>query len=321
MMKISVLDRFSLGNDTPFSVLSSLGELTLYDKTDGEELIERCNNSDAVIINKIKMTRDVLSKCKGLKLICVFATGYDNIDLEAAREFNIAVCNVPAYSTESVALFTVTTVLALAMHIKEYASYVERGEYTASGIPNRLVPVYHELKGKTWGIVGLGNIGKRVAEIATVLGANVVAFKRTPSADYPLVDIDTLCKTSDIITVHCPLNDGTRSLINSKRLALMKKDVILVNEARGAVLDEAAVADAIKKGMLGAFGSDVYSEEPFTTEHPYYEIMNRNNVLLTPHAAWGSYESRARCVDIICQNIKSFTQGKTLNRVDILRQN
>jgi glycerate dehydrogenase len=199
----------------------------------------------------------------------------------------------------------------------EYNAFVKSGEYSESGVPNSLVPVYHELKGKTWGIVGLGNIGKAVAKVAAAMGANVIAYKRNPINEYECVGIDELCKRSDIITLHCPLNDGTRNLINKERIDLMKKDVVIVNEARGAVVNEEDIKDAILNDKIGAFGSDVYSTEPFGNNHPFYEIKNKSNVILTPHAAWGAYESRARCLEIICQNINSFINKKSLNRVDI----
>jgi len=316
-MKIGVLDRFSLGMDTPFDLIASLGELTVYDSTPADKIAERCKDLDVVIINKIKFTEEILDKCKSLKLICVFATGYDNIDIAAAKRNGIAVCNVPGYSTDSVALFTIATVLSLATHLNAYNRYVSSGEYTASGIPNKLVPVYHEIKGKTWGIIGYGNIGKAVGKIAEAMGAQILINKRTPLNDKKCVDIETLCRESDIITVHCPLTPQTKGLINETTISTMKNDVILVNEARGAVLDEAAVANAIEKGKIGAFGCDVYSREPFDTDHPFNRIMKLDNVILTPHAAWGSYEARVRCISIIRDNIQSFIDSKTLNRVDI----
>lgn len=315
-MKISVLDRASLGMDTPLEALSELGEVEIFDATAPDEMRERCAESDVIVINKIKVTREVMTAAKHLKLVCVFATGYDNIDITAARELGIAVCNVPGYSTDSVALFTLATTLALYSHLGEYSDYVRSGEYTDSGIPNRLVPVYHELKGKTWGILGYGNIGRAVGKVALAMGANVIAYKRTPSDEVRCVDIETLCRESDIITIHCPLNDGTREIINKERIALMKPDVVIVNEARGAVVCEADIAKAIETGRIGAFGCDVYSREPFEKEHPYFRIKDRKNVLLTPHAAWGAYEARARCISIISDNIRSFLAGKSLNRVD-----
>ena len=161
-MKITVLDRFSLGEDTPFDKLYELGEVTYYDRTPAELVVERLKGSDVVVINKVKMTRDIIASAKDLKLICVFATGFDNVDLDAAREYGVAVCNVPAYSTESVCLFTVATVLSLITHLPEYNRFVKSGDYTACEVPNRLTPVYHEISGTTWGIIGYGNLGRGV---------------------------------------------------------------------------------------------------------------------------------------------------------------
>ena len=315
-MKIVVLDRNSIGLDTPLEGLSAFGEITVYDKTDSSEIFSRVREAECIILNKVKISEEVLSSAEHLKLICIFATGYDYVDIDAARRHGVGVCNVPGYSTDSVALFTVANVLALYTHLRDYNSYVVSGEYSASGIPNKLVPVYHEINGKTWGIIGLGNIGKAVARVAEAFGARVIANKRTPIKEYECVDIDTLCRESDIITIHCPLNDESRNLIDKHRISLMKKNVVIVNEARGAVVNENDITDAIKNGMIGAFGSDVYSREPFTTDHPFYEIKDFCNVLFTPHAAWGSYESRKRCIGIICDNISSYLSGGRNNRVD-----
>ncbi len=315
-MRITVLDRNSLGTDTPLSGLYAFGDVEIYDSTAPEQIISRIDESDVIVLNKVKIDESIFKAAKRLKLICIFATGYDNIDLVAARKHGVAVCNVPGYSTDSVALFTVSNVLALATHLCEYNRYVTSGEYSASGVPNKLTPVYHEIRGKTWGIVGLGNIGRAVAKVAEALGARVIANKRTPIGDYECVDIDTLCRESDIITIHCPLNDDTRNLINSERISLMKKDVIIVNEARGAVVNDNDIATAVKNGRIGAFGSDVYTTEPFLSDHPFYEIKDYSNVLFTPHAAWGAYEARERCIGVICDNIRAFLKGERNNRVD-----
>lgn len=315
-MKIVILDKASLGEDTPLSVLDKFGEVVSYDLSTPEEAIERSADADVVIINKVKITRELMCAAKSLKIVCVFATGYDNIDIAAAKELGIAICNVPGYSTDSVALFTVSTVLALSSHLLEYSAFVRSGEYTASGVPNKLTPVYHDIAGKTWGIIGYGNIGKAVGRVAEALGARVIVNKRTPIDTATCVDIDTLCRESDIITVHCPLNNESRGIINDEKLSLMKPGVILVNEARGAVLDEAAVTKAVEEGKIGGFGCDVYSVEPFGIDHPYNRIKTYENVILTPHAAWGSYESRERCINIIASNIDAFLRGKIQNRVD-----
>ncbi len=316
-MKIKVLDRASLGEDTPLDVLYELGDVEIYDSTPAEELLERCIDADVIIVNKLKITGPVMKSAPSLKLICVFATGFDNIDINAARECGVAVCNVPGYSTDSVALYTMATVLSLCTKLSEYNEYVRSGEYTSSGIPNKLTPVYHEVRGKTWGIIGYGNIGHAVGKIAEAMGARVIVNKRTPSSDCECVDVDTLCRESDIITLHCPLNDGTRGIINKERITLMKDSVILVNEARGAVLNEGDVAEAIETGRIAAFGCDVYSSEPFGEEHPYQRIKELKNVLLTPHCAWGSYEARTLCIKIISENIAAFVNGEIKNRVDI----
>lgn len=316
-MKIKILDRKSLGDDTPFDLLYEIGEVEYYDATPPELVAERASDADVIIINKVKITDEVIGKAKNLKLICVFATGYDNIDVISAKKHGVSVCNVPGYSTESVALYTISTVTALCARLIEYRDYVNSGDYTASGVPNRLVPVFHEIAGKRWGIVGYGNIGKAVGKVAKALGAEVLVNKRTPIEGVSCVDIDTLCKESDIITLHCPLNDGTREIINAKRIALMKDGVILVNEARGAVLNERDVTFAVLSGKIGGFGCDVYSIEPFGKDHPYNALLDKSNVILTPHSAWGAFESRKRCIGIIADNIKSFYDGKTLNRVDI----
>lgn len=314
-MKITVFDLDTIGNDLDISPLTALGDCGFFPATPLEELPERIGDTEVAIVNKLKLTRQVLQAAPKLKLICVAATGYDNIDLAACRELGIGVCNVPGYSTESVAMVTVAMVLNLMTHLPVFTDFVSSGEYTASGLPNCLTPSFHDLQGKTWGIVGYGNIGKKVAEIARAFGCRVIYHRSAP--DDMGVDMDTLCRESDIITLHCPLNENTRSLINRKRLDLMKKSAVLVNVARGAVCDEAAVADAIIHGEIGAFGCDVYAQEPFPADHPYTRIKDRNNVCLTPHIAWASFEARTKVVREMAANIAAFQKGEKRNRVDL----
>ena len=316
-MLIKVLDRSAMGMDLSFDIIKELGEVEIYDSTTTDELLQRVSDANVLVVNKIKISREVMAAAKQLKLVCVFATGYDNIDLVAAREMGVAVCNVPAYSTDSVTLFTMSTLLYLLTHLGEYRRYVIDGSYTGGGKANCLTPTYHELRGKVFGIIGFGNIGRSVAAVAKAFGAKVIVNKRTPVDDFECVDIDTLCKEADIICIHCPLNDQTRYLINKDRIEMMKSGVVIVNEARGAVLDEEAVAEAVLSGKIAGFGCDVYSTEPFDKKHPYTKIAGLDNVCLTPHSAWGAFEARERCLRIICDNIKSFVNGKTLNRVDI----
>jgi glycerate dehydrogenase len=318
-MKIAILDAGTLGSDVSLKEFSSFGEVAVYEKTAPCEMDARVEHADVLVLNKIRCNADTLKNAKCLRLICVAATGYDNIDLEYCRAHGIAVCNVVGYSTESVAQLTLSLVLALSTNLHVFHAYVADGSYTRSGAANKVAPVFHELAGKTWGIFGYGNIGKKVARVAEAIGCRVIVCKRhMTKEEYPVVDLDTLCRESDIITVHTPLNDGTRGAINAARLAMMKKDTVLVNVARGAVTDEKAVTDAILCGNLGGFGCDVYTEEPFSEKHPYGRILNHPNVILTPHMAWGSHEARSLCIAEMCKNIRAFSNGEVRNRVDLM---
>ena len=315
-MKIVFLDALTIGRDIDLSLYEKYGELKVYETTTQEEFTDHVGDSDVIIINKLKVGRQNLPKCPNVKLVCVTATGFDNIDTEYCKENGIAVCNVVGYSTQNVAQLTVAMVLSLYCRLTEYNRSVTDGTYTRGGVANILTPVYHELYGKTWGIVGYGGIGKAVARIARGLGARVIVNKRTPVDGVECVDIDTICRESDVITLHCPLNGETRGLISKEKIDLMKPSVIIVNEARGAVVVEADIRDAILNERIAGYGCDVYSAEPFDASHPYNDIMQLDNVILTPHAAWGAYEARARCLDIIIKNIKTYEEGNSLNRVD-----
>lgn len=315
-MKISVLDASTLGEDLDLSPLSAFGEVVLHQTTTAEQTPERCMDSDILIINKVKINENTLPSTGKVKLICLFATGYDNIDTDYCRKKGIGVCNVVGYSTNSVSQVTVAIALSLANNLKAYRRYVAQGSYTASGVANHLVPPYNELCGKVWGIVGCGNIGRTVGKVADALGCRVLANTRSGKTEFENVDLDTLCRKSDIISIHTPLSEETRGLIGKEKLSLMKKNVIIVNVARGAVTDESAIAEAIKERRIGAFGADVFSTEPFSEDHPFYEIKDFDNVCLTPHMAWSAFEARKRCLDEITENITSFLNGGTRNRVD-----
>lgn len=314
-MKIVFLDALTIGRDIDLSLYEKYGELKVYETTTQEEFTDHVGDSDVIIINKLKVGRQNLPSCPNVKLVCVTATGFDNIDTEYCKENGIAVCNVVGYSTQNVAQLTLAMVLSLYCHLTEYNRSVSDGTYTKGGVANILTPVYHELYGKTWGIVGYGNIGKQVGAVAKAFGCKVIVYKRTPIEGEECVDIDTLCRESDIISVHTPLNDGTRGLISRERIAMMKKEAILVNVARGAVCDEEAITDAILEGKIGGVGIDVYSKEPFGEDHPIAKIAGLDNVILTPHMAWGSYEARVRCCEEIALNIESFINGEKRNRI------
>ncbi len=316
-MKIVFLDALALGEDIDLSNFCELGEVEIYPSSTISEIKERVADCDVVVTNKLKLNRETLADAKNLKLICVTATGFDNIDIEHAKEKGIGVCNVVGYSTNNVTQLTVGLVLQLINKSKEYQRSVSSGFYSECGVANILAPTYHEINGLKWGIVGFGNIGRSVGKVAEALGCDVLVNKREAILDYTCVDIDTICSECDIITLHTPLNNGTRNLINADRINKMRNGVILVNVARGAVTDELAIAKAIKSGKIGGFACDVYSCEPFGKTHPFYEIMDRDNVLLTPHMAWGSYEARVRLLGEVKENIKAYFDGKLRNRVDI----
>ncbi|MBQ3553082.1 MAG: hydroxyacid dehydrogenase [Clostridia bacterium] len=315
-MKIVILDRLTLGEDLDVSGLNRFGTVLVYDTTKDDEVIEHIGDADVIFLNKVRLGEHNLKDASNLKLICEAATGYDNIDLEYCRARGIAVCNVPGYSVHSVSQVTVSMVLSLVNHLPEYAAYTKSGFYTEQGAANILRPVYHELFGKTWGIVGYGAIGEKVAEVAKAFGCRVLAFKRTPKEGVECTDIDTLMKESDIITVHLPLSEETRGLIDKKRIDGMKKTAILVNTARGAVCDETALCEAVGKGRIAGIGVDVFSKEPFEKGSPYDTVKHLPNVCLTPHMAWGAKESRERCFSEMLKNTEAFFRGERRNRVD-----
>lgn len=314
-VKIVILDASTLGEDINLSMFSELGEVVIHNMTKPDEVADRIADCNVVVINKIKLNEDNLKFAKNLKLICVAATGFDNVSTEACKKLGIGLCNVKGYSTDSVAQTTVALALSLAMHIPFFNEYVVSGAYTKSGVQNCLSPVFYELSGKTWGIVGYGNIGKRVADIANAFGCRVLAYARTKKDGVECVSLDTLLKESDIVSVHLPLSDETRGLIGENELKKMKKSAILINTGRGAVTDEEAVAEAVESGEIGAFGTDVYSVEPIEENSPLTRLYGRENVIFSPHLAWGAYEARMRCMREIVLNIKAFFGGEKRNRI------
>ena len=317
-MKIVILDAATLGEDLDLSLFSQYGDVEIYQTTTPEQMQERTREADVLILNKVRCNAETLSAAKNLKQICVSATGYDNIDVAFCKEKGIAVCNVVGYSTESVAMLTISMALSLATHLGEYDAYTKSGAYSCGRFANALSPVYHEIKGKTWGIYGYGNIGRRVADVAKALGCRVLVCKREPIENEECVTLDELVSRADILSVHTPLSGDTRGSLSRERLFKMKKGSILINVARGAVLDEEAVTDLVLSGHLGGFGTDVYSQEPFPIAHPYGKLFDAKNVILTPHMAWGAKEARERCMREIAENIKAYFNGEIRSRVDLI---
>lgn len=314
-MKISILDASTLGNDLDLSIFRKYGEVCVFPTTATCDVEKNIGDSDVIVINKVKVNGDNLKNASNLKIILEMATGFDNIDLEYCKSRGIAVCNVVGYSTMSVSQITVSMALSLISNMNSFSRTCVDGTYSNGKVANILTPTYHDIAGKTWGIVGYGNIGKQVARVAEALGCKIIAYKRTPVDTVECVDIDTLCENADIISIHTPLNDGTRNLISADRIAKMKKNAIVINVARGAVCDEEALAEAILKEKIYGLGVDVYTEEPFKASHQYTKIAGLDNVILTPHMAWGSYESRVKCRDEAILNLDSFIKGERRNRL------
>ncbi len=313
-MTIAILDAATLGEDISLSPIASLGETRIYPSTPPALIRERLMGVEVAVVNKVKLGRESLEGT-GVRLICLAATGYDNVDIGYCREAGIAVCNVLGYSTDSVAEVTLAMVFSLVTRLREYEAYLTEGDYVGGETANRVHPPYHELSRMTFGIIGYGNIGQKVGAVARAMGARVLPYSRTLERE-GRASLDTLLRESDVITLHTPLNDESRALIDDKALAKMKPSAILVNVARGAVTDESAVARAMLEGRLGGLGCDVYSTEPMPKDHPYTPLIGHPRVILTPHMAWASYEARVRCIAEIAENILSFAANGRRSRVD-----
>ena len=317
-MKIVVLEADSVGTDVSFKLLEEFGEVVLYNSTPNEKVAERIADADIVCANKCILNEKSLEKANNLKLIAEAATGYNNIDTKYCNMRGIAVANVSGYSTEAVAQHTFALLLALNNKLAYYSDYVNSGEYSKQESFCNISNVFHDLSGKTMGIIGLGNIGRRVAEIAKAFGMKVIYHSvsgNKQDVDYPMVDLSELLLQSDVVSVHVPLNEKTRGLIDKAAFEKMKKTAILINVARGPVVNENDLLDALNNGDIMAAGIDVYEKEPLSDESPLLYIKDKNKLLLTPHQAWGSYEARARLVMEISDNIREFLKGNKRNRI------
>ena len=315
-MKIVFLDAGSMGDDISMAPIAALGALCSYASTAPEEVAARVAEADVIVTNKVRLTRENLAGAEKLRLICVAATGFDNIDILYARSRGIGVCNVVGYSTESVTQVTFSIALSLLTHMPTYMDYVDSGAYEKSKMCNLITPAFHELAGKTWGIVGYGRIGARVGAVASAFGCHVMAYSRSPKPGVDCRSLPVLLRESDIVSLHVPLSDGTRGMIGREAVAAMKPGAALINVARGAVVDEEAVADAVLAGRI-LYGCDVYSAEPLTSGHPITRLYGCPGTCLTPHMAWGSVEARTRCVAVIAENIQAFLRGEEKNRVEL----
>lgn len=319
MKKIVILDGQTLG-ELDFNALKEFGDIVYYETTKAEEVVERIKDAHIVLTNKVVLNEDNLKEAKNLELICETATGFNNIDIVYAKNNNIAVTNVAGYSTNTVAQHTFATVLSLYDKLSYYDNFVKSGEYANSGLFTDVSVPFYELEGKTWGIIGLGAIGRRVAKMAEAFGVNVIYYStsgKNSNSDYKRVDFDELLKTSDIISIHAPLNNDTQGLINYDALNKMKKTSILVNMGRGPIVVEKDLARAIDEELIAGAALDVFEVEPIASDNPLVLAKNNDRLVLTPHIAWASVEARNRLFKEVINNIKAFYNGEMRGRVEL----
>lgn len=318
-MKLVVLERNSVGTDVDVSCYEKFGEVTYYPNTVAENTAERVKDAEIVIANKAPMNESTLKDAPNVKLICLFATGFDNVDLAYCKSRGIKVANVVNYSTAAVVQHTLLLALALEEKLIHYDNYVKSGEYGAQDRFSNFDRPFGEFDGKTWGIVGMGNIGRGVAKAAQALGCKVIFYSasgKSACTEYERVEFDELLAQSDILSLHCPLSDRTRGLINKEAFVKMKKTAILVNVARGPVVDTQALYEALTQGQIAAAGLDVLEKEPISRDNPLNEIKDSTKLIITPHMAWASTEARERLVDEVAKNIQAFLDGEERNVVN-----
>ncbi len=316
MIKCVILDADTVtGGDVSLEPITSLCDTTIYGFSDSESIAERIGDAEAVLTNKCIISDAVMEKCPNLRFIGVFATGYNNIDIVAAKKRGICVCNVPGYSTNSVAQHTFALILHHYSSVSKYADTVANGDWCYSKLFTYFNIPFFELSGKTIGIVGYGAIGKAVAKIAKAFDMNVLVNTRTyPSeADgIEVVSLEELLKRSDVVTLHCPLTDDTKLLMNEERISLMKPSAILINTSRGGVVDESALANALNEGRIAAAGLDVLTLEPMRED---CVLRGAKNCYITPHIAWAPLETRVRLIGLVRRNIEGYLSGNVINNV------
>jgi len=317
-MNIVILDAFTSNpGDLSWDGLAQLGSLTVYDRTRPDETVERAKDAEIVLTNKTVISEDVMSKLPKLKYIGLLSTGTNVVDLKAAQRRGITVTNVPAYSTDSVAQLVFALLLELCMKTSLHNQAVHDGEWVRSVDFCFTKSPITELAGKTMGIIGYGSIGRKVAQIALALGMKVAVYSRTKKDNFTgdgirWLDFPDLLEQSDVVTLHCPLTEETKGLINKETIGRMKSTAYLINTARGPILDEAAVADALNSGRIAGAGMDVLSTEPPSPDNP---LLTAKNCIITPHIAWATKEARVRLIDIAASNVKAFIEGKSVNVV------
>lgn len=311
-MKIVILDGATAkGRELNFDFLNQFGEVTYYDVTYPDEVLSRAKDADILVINKIVLDRATLSACKKLKLITILATGYNVVDINAARELGITVCNVPYYSTNSVAQLTFAFILEFANKLSLHTQSVARGDWQNCADFAYTLDTLHELNGKTLGIIGYGSIGRKVAQIGKAFDMNILVSTRTPVDG--CVSKEEVFENADFITLHCPLNEGSKLMINEKSLSMFKPTAYLINTARGGLIDEEALANALNQGKIAGAGLDVLTCEPPKADNP---LIHAKNCIITPHMAWASVEARVRLLHATEDNVRAFLQNSPINKVN-----
>ena len=319
-MKLVILERNSVGTDVDVSCFEKFGEVTCYPNTVAANTSERVKDADIILANKAPLNESTLKDAPNVKLICLLATGFDNVDLAYCKSRSIKVTNVVNYCTSTVAQHTLLLALALSEKIAFYDDYVKSGAYSAQDRFSNFDRTFYDLEGKTWGIIGMGTIGRRVAGLAQAFGCRVIFYSasgKSTCTDYERVEFDTLLQESDILSLHCPLSDRTRGLINKDALSKMKETAILVNVARGPVVDTRAICDALVTDRIAGAGLDVLEQEPMAKDNPLARIKDSSKLIITPHMAWASLESRTRLVDEVVKNIEAFLAGENRNVVNL----
>jgi len=317
-MKLDILDAATLGDDLDLSLFEEFGDLTIHQAADPESLPGLLAETQVVITNKLVFTRELMKQLPKLKLICLTATGYNNVDHPAAEELGIALCNVAGYSTGSVAQHTFSLLLSLLEQIPWYDHFVKSGEYQKAPVFTNISRPWFELSGKKWGIIGLGNIGRRVAALAEAFGCRVSYYSTSGTAReeaWPSVPLDQLLAESHVVSVHAPLNEKTRNLMNYDRFCKMRRDAFFLNLGRGPIVDDTGLCKALEEDRIAGAGLDVFSREPIEPENPLLQIACPDKLILTPHNAWGSIEARTLLMREIAENIRAFEQGTKRNRI------
>lgn len=317
-MKIVFLEVNTLGKDVTLEKFKELGEVVTYPLSDPKENANRIKDADIVVVNKIPVNDSLLKYAPNVKLVCLTATGTNNVDFDYTNSRGIAVANVRGYSTESVVQHTFAMLFYLYEKLSYYDEFVKSEEYVRNDVFSHFTVPFRELCGKTWGIIGLGTIGMRVAETAKTFGCKVIYYSTSGKHDcetYERKSLEDLLKESDIVSIHAPLNADTFQLMNKERFALMKKEAIILNLGRGPIIKEDDLAEALQSGMIAGAGLDVLCEEPMAKDNPLIPIKDSTKLLITPHIAWATVEARQRCADEVYENIKAYFRGEKRNIV------